>query len=200
MYARLLASGALRRRPPRAPTRCMRRSLGVIQPGIIQLIADADQRFQLGQRERIAFAMLAQTEGLSAGDLTEQLELEQPAALRPWIARLLEVGLVKQTGRTTATRYFVPPRLLKAAGLDKRTTLTRVQPHRLRALTLEDLERYPDSSATEIHHRVGPEVPSRTFRRALESLVGDGRVTAEGATRWRRYRANLSAKERVDGR
>ena len=201
MYERLLASG---RAAPTATegadavhVTVPRR---VIQPGIIQLLADADQQFQLGQRERIAFAMLAQTEGLSAAELTERLELEESAALRPWISRLLEVGLVEQTGRTTATRYFVPPRLLKAAGLDKRTTLTRAQPHRLRALILEDLERYPDSSASEIHRRVGQEVPSRTFRRALESLVGEGLVTAEGATRWRRYRANLSAKGRGDGR
>ncbi len=80
---------------------------------------------------------------------------------------LVELGLVEQSGRTRATRYFVPPGLLRTSGLDERTTLRRVQPHRLRALILEDLERYPGSSSTEVHQRIGPEIPSRTFRRAL---------------------------------
>jgi DNA-binding MarR family transcriptional regulator len=130
----------------------------VVQPGVIRLLADADQRYQLTQRERIVFALLAQTEGLSAVELAERLELDDPAALRPWLGRLLEWGLVEQTGRTKATRYFVPPALLREAGLDKLTTLTRVQPHRLRALILEDLERFPDSGRGDIHRRIGPEI------------------------------------------
>jgi ATP-dependent DNA helicase RecG len=81
----------------------------VIQPGIIRLIAEADQKYQLTQRERIALAMLAQTEGLSAVELTGQLELDDQGALRPWIGRLQELGLVEQAGRTKGTRYFVPP-------------------------------------------------------------------------------------------
>jgi len=127
----------------------------VVQPGVIRLLADADQRYQLTQRERIVFALLAQTEGLSAVELAERLELDDPAALRPWLGRLLEWGLVEQTGRTKATRYFVPPALLREAGLDKLTTLKRVQPHRLRALILEDLERFPDSGRGDIHRRIG---------------------------------------------
>ena len=68
------------------------------------------------------------------------------------------------------------PSCLRASGLDSRTTLSRVEPHRLRGLILEDLERYPDSSSTEIHGRVGPEIPPRTFRRTLEELVEQGWV------------------------
>ncbi|MCC6553077.1 MAG: ATP-dependent DNA helicase, partial [Polyangiaceae bacterium] len=190
MYERLLASG---RAAPIAsegtdsvhvviPRR-------VIQPGVIRLLAQADLRYQLTQRERIAFALLAQTEGLSAAELAGRLDLAEPAALRPWIDRLLEWGLVDQSGRTKGTRYFVPPSLLREAGLDSRTTLTRVQPHRLRALILEDLERFPDSSAPDIHRRVGLEIPERTFRRMLRDLVTEGEVIATGEVRWRRYRA-----------
>jgi ATP-dependent DNA helicase RecG len=103
-------------------------------------------------------------------------------------ARDLSFGLVEQSGRTKATRYFVPPALLREAGLDALTTLTRVQPHRLRALILEDLERFPDSSKADIWRRVGPEIPERTFRRALEDLVESGRVEATGETRARSFR------------
>ena len=81
----------------------------VVQPNIIRLLVQADQRYQLTQRERIAFALLAQTEGVLAAELAERFELADPASLRPWIGRLLDCGLVEQTGRTKATRYFVPP-------------------------------------------------------------------------------------------
>lgn len=160
----------------------------VVQPGIIKLLVEADQRYQPTQRERITFALVAQTEGVSAAELTEELELPDTTALRPWLGRLLTWGLVEQSGRTNATRYFVPPALLREAGLDALTTLTRVQPHRLRALILEDLERFPDSAKGDILRRVGPEIPDRTFRRALEELAESGEVVATGEKRWRRYR------------
>jgi ATP-dependent DNA helicase RecG len=164
----------------------------VVQPQVIHLLAKADQRFHLTQRERIVFALLAQTDGLSAIGLAERLELDDPAALRPWLGRLPEWGFVEQTGRTKVTRYFVPPTLLCEAGHDLLTTLARVQPHRLRALILEDLERFPDSSAKDIRRRVGPEVPERTFRRALEGLVGGRHVLGTGERRWRRYHLGRS--------
>ncbi len=160
----------------------------VVQPGIIKLLVEADQRYQLTQRERITFALAAQTESVSAAELAEELELPEASALRPWLGRLLTLGLVEQAGRTNATRYFVPPPLLREAGLDALTTLTRVHPHRLRALILEDLERFPDSAKGDILRRVGPEIPERTFRRALEELVESGDVVATGEKRWRRYR------------
>lgn len=164
----------------------------VVQPGIIRLLIEADQRYQLAQRERITLALAAQSEGVPAAELADQLELPDAAALRPWLGRLLTLGLVEQSGRTSATRYFVPPALLREAGLDALTTLTRVQPHRLRALILEDLERFPESAKGDILRRVGPEIPERTFRRALEELVESGEIVATGEKRWRRYRAKGS--------
>jgi ATP-dependent DNA helicase RecG len=160
----------------------------LIQPSITRLLAQADQRYQLTQRERIAFALLAQTEGTLVAELAERFELADPASLRPWLGRLLEWGLVEQTGRNKAMRYFIPPALLREAGLDNLISLTRVPPYRLRTLILKDLERFPDSFGKEIHWRVGPEIPERTFRRALETLAAEDQVIGTGETRWRRYR------------
>ncbi|MBK9386259.1 MAG: putative DNA binding domain-containing protein [Planctomycetes bacterium] len=173
----------------------------VIQPGVIGLLLEVDQRFSLTQRERIALSLLAQSESLSALELAEQLALDEGAARQTWLGRLLDWGLVEQSGRTKGVRYFVPPRLLRAAGLDRKTTLARVPPHRLRALLIEDLAQFPDSSASDIHRRVGSEIPMRTFRRALDSLVVAGAVAAIGKTRWRRYRlADTIGHEEKAGR
>lgn len=160
----------------------------VLHPGVARLLAEADAKHQLRQRERIALGLLAQTEGLSAADLARRLELPEPAAVRPWIERLLELGLVAQTGRTKATRYFVPPELLRAAKLDGKTTLARIEPHRLRALILEDLDRFPDSARPDIHRRIGPEIHPKAVTRALNELIEEGRVEAQGERRWRTYR------------
>jgi ATP-dependent DNA helicase RecG len=160
----------------------------VVQPGVIKLLVEADQRYQLTQRERITFALIAQTESISASELAEELELPDTAALRPWLGRLLTWGLVNQSGRTNARRYFVPPALLREAGLDALTTLKRVQPHRLRALILEDLERFPDSGRADIHRRIGPEIHEKALARALDALLGQGAIVAVGDRRWRKYR------------
>jgi ATP-dependent DNA helicase RecG len=160
----------------------------VIHPGIVRLMAEMDQRFQLTQRERIALGLLGQSEGLSAVEMAQALELPDPSSLRPWIDRLLELGLVGQVGRTRSTRYFVPPALLREAGLDAVTTLTRIQPHRLRALILEDLERFPDSGRVDIHRRIGEEIHPKAIMRLLGDLIEEGIVTATGDKRWRTYR------------
>lgn len=159
----------------------------VLHPGVIRLIGELDGRYQLTQRERIVLGTLAQSEGLRASELAERLELQDAAVLRPWLGRLPDLGLVARTGRTKATRYFVPPDLLRLAGLDHHTTLARVEPHRLRALILEDVDRYPNSAISEIQRRIGPEIAQRTLRRALNQLVAEGQLGASGRFRGRRY-------------
>lgn len=159
----------------------------VLHPAVIRLIALADERHQLGQRERIVLGMLASTEGMLATELASELELTEPAALRPWLDRLLELQIISQTGRTRATRYFVTPSLLRSVGLDRQTTLKRIEPHRLRALVEEDISRYPGATAPEIRSRVAPEIPASTLRDALQVLVTSQRIRPEGERRWRRY-------------
>lgn len=160
----------------------------VQRPGVVQLMTDADARFQLRQRERITLGLLAASDGFTARELAAQLELPGTDELRgPWLGRLLDLGLVRQTGKTQATRYFVEPSLLKEAGLDGRTTLKRMEPHRLRALIQEDLGLYPASSSGEVNRRVGPEIPYRSLKRALDDLVASGKVRHEGDGKGRRY-------------
>jgi ATP-dependent DNA helicase RecG len=160
----------------------------VIQPGVIHLLAAVDLRYQLTQRERITLGLLAQTEGLLASELTEQLELEDATELARWLGRLPSWGLVEHSGRTKATRYYVPPKLLRAANLDRITTLRRVHPHVLRALIVEDLRRYPDSGRADIYRRVGREVEVHTLARTLRELLAEGVIESRGERRWRTYR------------
>jgi ATP-dependent DNA helicase RecG len=160
----------------------------LVHPGTIRLLSDAEQRFQLTQREKIVLALLSQSEGLKATEFVERLELNDLGSIRHWLGRLADLGLVRQVGRTRGTRYFVEPSVLKAAGLDTATTLTRVEPHRLKALVLEDLARYPDSGRADIHRRVGLEIHVKALTRALEALLREGTILYKGERRWRTYR------------
>lgn len=159
----------------------------ILKPEVIDFIAKADQTYQLTQRERIALGLLAQHDALTARELAAKLELPSVEELQPWLKRLLDWHLVQSAGRTQATRYFVDPGLLRSLKFSGETTLKRIEPHRLAALVLEDLQRYPESAISDIHRRIGGEIHPKQVKRALEDLIGRGAVRFEGNKRWRRY-------------
>jgi ATP-dependent DNA helicase RecG len=159
----------------------------ILKPEVIDFIAKADQTYQLTQRERIALGLLAQHDALTARELADTLELPSVEALQPWLKRLLDWHLVQSAGRTQATRYFVDPSLLRSLKFTGETTLKRIEPHRLTALVLEDLRRYPQSAISEIHQRIGGEIHPKQVKRALEELIERRVVRFEGNNRWRRY-------------
>ena len=159
----------------------------ILKPEVIDFIAKADETYQLTQRERIALGLLAQHDALTARELAAKLELPSVEELQPWLKRLLDWHLVQSAGRAQATRYFVDPGLLRSLKFSGETTLKRIEPHRLAALVLEDLQRYPESAISEIHRRIGGEIHPKQVKRALEDLIGRDAVRFEGNKRWRRY-------------
>jgi hypothetical protein len=53
--------------------------------------------------------------------------------------------------------------------------LVHIELHRLEAL-IKDLRRNPDSSISQIHDRVAPEIKRRHLKTALDHLVEKGKV------------------------
>lgn len=160
----------------------------ILKPEVIDFIAKADQTYQLTQRERIALGLLAQHDALTARELANSLELNSVEALQPWLKRLLDWHLVQSAGRTQATRYFVDPSLLRSLKFSGGTTLKRIEPHRLLALIVEDVGRYPNTKIGDLHQRVGLEIPRSRVRRGLEQLVKEAKLIQEGVRSGTRYR------------
>lgn len=160
----------------------------ILKPEVIDFIAKADQTYQLTQRERIALGLLAQHDAMTARELAAVLELPSVDVLQLWIKRLLEWELIQSVGRTQATRYFVDPGLLRTLNFVGGTTLKRIEPHRLYALIVEDVGRYPRSKIGDIHERIGLEIPRSRIRRGLEQLVKDSKLLVEGVKSGTRYR------------
>ena len=161
------------------------------KPEVMRLLTEADARFHLTQRERITLGILAQTEGMSARELGAALETSGADELTGWLGQLMQCGLVLATGKTSGMRYFVAPDWLRGVQLDRKTTLSRIAPHRLQALILEDLARYPESSTADINRRIGGEISVKTVKRALDVLVNTSQVVHQGERRWRRYRLGI---------
>lgn len=162
----------------------------ILKPEVIDFIAKADETFHLTQRERIALGLLAQSDALTARELCATLELKVLDAIQPWIKRLVDWGLVKSSGKTQATKYFVDPMLLQTLNFaGAATTLKRIEPHRLAALIEEDVRRYPRSQISDIHARVGLEIPRTQIKRSIAELVRSGRLLSEGIRRGTRYSA-----------
>ncbi|MDY6990753.1 MAG: hypothetical protein SWQ30_22150 [Thermodesulfobacteriota bacterium] len=67
------------------------------------------------------------------------------------------------------------------------TTLSRIEPHRLKALIVEDLERYPGSAIGDVHARIGSEINRRKIKRAIDVLLAEGGLDYKGEKRGRRY-------------
>lgn len=152
----------------------------IIKPKIIDFIAKADQIYQFSQRERITLGLLAQYDSLTARELIDLIELPSIEELHSWITRLLDYEIVKTAGRGRATRYFIEPALLKSLDFPNETTLKRIEPHRLAALIMEDVRRYPKSKIKDIHQRVGAEIPRSRVRRTLADLVKTQNLRMEG--------------------
>ena len=159
----------------------------IMKPEVINFLSRADQTFQLRQRERIALGLLVQREGMSARELADALELTDTADIGPWLGRLLELGIARQAGRTKGARYFVGPEHLQSFNFQAQTSLARIEPHRLEALVLEDIVRYPGTAIGRIHERIGLEIKRRQVKLALDRLCGKGRVRSEGDRRGRKY-------------
>jgi len=150
---------------------------------ILDFIAKADQMLQLSQKELITLGLLAQHEALTAIELVKMLELARTEDLKHWMGRLKDLGVVSTRGRTKATEYFIQPQVLRTLEFRGGTTLRGIERHRLRELILRDLEIYRRASISQIHGRIGGEIPRRKLRRELAELVKAKEIGSEGAKR-----------------
>lgn len=159
----------------------------IMKREIIGLMAHVDQAHQPTQRELITLGLIAQHDSLRAVDLAKTLGLRDPGAAAEWIGRLRDWGVVASRGRTKATEYFVAWNVLRKARFRGRTTLKGIEVHRLRELILRDLAVYGETRRSEIHARIGAEIPLSKVRGSLRALIEEGLVEKRGEKRGRRY-------------
>lgn len=160
----------------------------IVSQEAIKVMQTASQNIPLKQKQLICLGMIAQAGSISGSELICQLELKDNVALRPWLRPLLDMGLVETNdGKTKSVEYRIVPQLLRDSNFKGKTTLKRIEPHRLRELILEDLKLYGASSIKEINARIGEEIQYKNIQRMLKSLIEDKLVFSTGATNNVRY-------------
>ena len=104
-------------------------------------------------------------------------------------SRSSRIGVVETNdAKTRGVEYRVNPQLLRDSDFKGKTTLKRIEPHRLRELILEDIKLYGPTSIKDINVRIGEEISYKSIQRILRTLVESNLVVSESATNNVRYR------------
>ncbi len=159
----------------------------VIRPELVNFMAAVDDQFALNQRERIALGLIAQHGSLTALEFNRLLQIEGDDRARSWLGTLLSKEIIRSRGQTRAAEYYVDAEILRSTRFKGRTTLKPIEDHRLEELIRTDLALYPRSAVSEIHGRIGVEIPDYKLKRCLASLREAGEIVMEGKNRWARY-------------
>jgi ATP-dependent DNA helicase RecG len=159
----------------------------IINKDVLAIMQKASEEFQLKQKEVIALGLIAQKGDISALELSEILNVNKPNGLKYWLGRLIDFKLVLTKGKTKGTLYYVNPDFLRVSEFKTKTTLKRIEPHRLKELVLADLKDYPNSSIGEIHERIGVEINIHTLKNKLDDLLEEGFINKKGEKRGTKY-------------
>ncbi|WOD44916.1 ATP-binding protein [Hwangdonia lutea] len=159
----------------------------IISNKVLKLMDKASKELQLRQRELIALGLIAQKEGVSAPDLSKELNVNKPNGLQHWLGRLLKLEIVLSKGKTKGTLYYVNPEFLRTTDFIEKTNLKRIEPHRLQELIYEDLKNYPESAISEINKRIGSEINQRTLKAKLDEMIIKGLLVKLGEKKGTKY-------------
>ena len=164
----------------------------ILKPEILDFLANAEQRMNLGMKERIALGLIAQHVNLTASEFSRLLDLPEEARLREWLGSLLATETVLTRGRTKGTTYSINPNFLRGVAFSGVTTLRSIEPHRLRELLLTDLSTHSPSlespsSILQIHSRIGSEIRRKHLKDVLDQMRADGIIQKMGGGRYSSY-------------
>lgn len=154
---------------------------------VVKMVSRANDEYHLRQKEIICLGLIAQHTTLSAIEFSKILNLHQQNAIRDWLGRLQDFGLVKAKGKTKGVEYYVNPDFLNRVNFKGRTNLRKIESHRLKELIYQDISTYPNSSIGEIHHRIGTEIPYRKIKSQLYQMVEANEIQAFGKLKGRKY-------------
>ena len=161
----------------------------VVSKEVIKVMQYAAQTQELKQKQLICLGLIALHESVTASQLIGYLHLKDADALRPWLKPLVDKGFVFSTGeRSKAKEYRVGNRILRDSEYKGQTSLKRIESYRLRELIMEDLKIYQPCSISDIHERIGKEIPLRKIQFQLKQLIAENKVVTEGQKRWTKYR------------
>ena len=152
----------------------------------VLLIDFIAKNYQLLQKEYIVLGIVARHNKVPATQLIKELQLTEEERLASYVNKLLEKAILITRGVKKGTEYLLNPKLITSSKINIKPTLKTIEPHRLKALIIEDLERYPKSSIADIAKRL-PDVLIVDLRKCIYKMVTEGKLVYEGGKTYRKY-------------
>lgn len=152
----------------------------------VLLIDFIAKNYQLSQKEYIVLGIVAKHTKVSSTHLIKELQLNDEERLTSYVGKLLEKSILIKRGIKKGTEYLINPKLISSSKINIKPTLKTIEPHRLKALIIEDLERYPKSKMSDIAKRL-PDVLITDIRKCVYKMVAEGTVKFEGGKTYRVY-------------
>lgn len=160
----------------------------IISNNVVQLMSKANEDYGLKQKEIITLGLIAQSVVITSTELSKKLNVRNSEQLQYWLGDLLKNDIVITKGKTKGTEYFVNPEFLRQSGFKGKTDLKSIEPHRLQALIIADLQLHNSGSAiSDIHERIGLEINRRRVKRMLDDMVSENKLFIEGQLKSTKY-------------
>ena len=138
---------------------------------VVRLMDYVDHNYQLSQKNKIAFGIIAREKRIAATDLSKILQLSAEERLRSYIDNLDKSHLITKSGVKNGSYFQINPTLLRNAKSNIVTTLKTIEPHVLKALIKEDIRMHPMSKISDIANRI-PDVDIKEIRKQLYNMIG----------------------------
>ena len=138
---------------------------------VVRLMDYVDHNYQLSQKNKIAFGIIAREKRIAATDLSKILQLSAEEPLRSYIDNLDKSHLITKSGVKKGSYFQINPTLLRNAKSNIVTTLKTIEPHVLKALIKEDIRMHPMSKISDIANRI-PDVDIKEIRKQLYDMIG----------------------------
>lgn len=142
--------------------------------------------YRLKRKSIIALGIILQKRSLYASELTNELQLTEQDRLRSYVEPLLTNDIINSKGVGKGTKYEISPLFLNKSKFQSPTTLKTIEPYRLKALILEDLRFYPNSSIAEIANRL-PDVEYYDLEKMVRKMAQAGEIVPIGGRKYRKY-------------
>lgn len=158
----------------------------ILDENTITLLDYVSNHFQLSQREFVAFGIVSRKRKVLTTQLYRELQLSEEERLRTYVSRLLEQKLLISRGLKKGTEYLINPQLIANAKLNIKASLKVIEPHRLKALIIEELRLRPQSSIEDVHKQF-VDIDRKDIQKAVYELSDQEEIEHSGGTKGRVY-------------
>lgn len=152
----------------------------------VLLIDYIAKNFKLTQRDFLVLGIVCREKKVLSTQLTNLLQLSDEERLRSYTSNLLRERILTTRGAKKGTEYLINPKVISSSKINIKPTLKTIEPHRLKALIVEDIKRYPGSMIADISKRL-PDVLIEDLRKCIYKMVSDSTLRHEGGKTYRKY-------------